>query len=84
MEDKLKKLKEEVKSFAEKISEIAKTDEKVRDLYKGTKIFLSPFVENPKFMFLGINPGISPAAEENELKCEVEPMEKMSYVADDF
>ena len=84
MEDKLEKLKEEVKSFAEKIVEIAKTDGKVRDLYKGAKIFFSPVVTNPKFMFLGINPGVSPAAKGDELKCEVEPMKKMDYSAEDY
>lgn len=41
MEDKLKNLKKDVKSFAKKIVKIAKTDEKVRDLYKGTKIFFA-------------------------------------------
>ncbi len=84
MKDKLKKIQEEVKSFAEKIVEIAKTDGKVRDLYKGTKIFFSPVVKNPKFMFLGINPGVSPAAKGDELKCEVEPMKKMDYSAEDY
>ena len=68
MESNLKNLKKDVKSFAKKIVKIAKTDEKVRDLYKGTKIFFSPVVKNPKFMFLGINPGVSPAAKENKFK----------------
>lgn len=84
MEDKLKNLKKDVKSFAKKIVKIAKTDEKVRDLYKGAKIFFSPVVKNPKFMFLGINPGVSPAAKENKLKCEVKSMKKMDYSAEDY
>lgn len=84
MESNLKNLKKDVKSFAKKIVKIAKTDEKVRDLYKGTKIFFSPVVKNPKFMFLGINPGVSPAAKENKLKCEVKPMKKMDYSAEDY
>lgn len=69
----------EVNEINQKLLELYKTDETIKNLYRGVRIWYSPIIEKPKIMFLGINPGAgyyrNTGLPENDLK----PMEKMIY-----
>lgn len=80
--EKLEKLQNEVKAFADKIIEISKSDEKVKDLYKGVQIYFSRIQEKPKFMFLGINPGSGYFDTTGECVYVFEQAAEMDYIPD--
>lgn len=77
-------MQNEVKAFADKIIEISKSDEKVKDLYKGVQIYLSPIQEKPKFMFLGINPGSGYFDYNHECVYRFEPLKEIEYKTHDY
>jgi hypothetical protein len=74
--EKLNLLKEEVKEYNNKILELCKCDEKIKKLYKGCQIFMSPVFYKPKLLFLGINPGSGYYRANNELLKRFEPLSK--------
>lgn len=82
--EKLENLQSEVKAFADKIIEISKSDEKVKDLYKGVQIYFSRIQEKPKFMFLGINPGSGYFDYNHECVYRFEPLEEIEYKTYDY
>lgn len=55
--NEFEKIQNEVKTLADKIINLCEKDNEIKQLYKGTQIFMSPIRKNPEIMFLGINPG---------------------------
>lgn len=53
----IEQLNTEIKSFIDKIEPIIKQDETLKELRLGWRIWYSKFIERPKFLFIGINPG---------------------------
>ena len=56
-EKELEKIENEANEWHNKLEDISKTDEVIKNLYRGISIWFSPISENPDIMFLGINPG---------------------------
>jgi hypothetical protein len=55
--EKLETMKEEVMEINKTILKACEGNEKLKNIYKGCIIYLSPLFENPEILFFGINPG---------------------------
>ena len=72
----LQTLKEEVIEVNDKILKICETNEKVKKLYKGCQIYISPLYQNTNILFLGINPGGGYYKKTGKIQQKFEPLEK--------
>ncbi|MDD7450398.1 MAG: hypothetical protein PUK76_05065 [Treponema sp.] len=78
-------IQSEVKSFADKIIDLSKTDKTIKELYKGVQIHYSPIRKNPKFMFLGINPGAGYFNyHDGECVYKFDGLDEIEYLSEDF
>lgn len=77
----ISKLEKDARYIDLKLTELCESDDEIRNLYRGTSLWFSPIVENPKIMFLGINPGAGYYNNNNQTLCHFfEPLKIMEYV----
>lgn len=74
--EKLKKVGLEVREMNSLIIEQAEKSKKIKSLFKGFQIYISPIYPNPKILFIGINPGSGFYEKNNEIVQEFEPLLK--------
>ena len=74
----IEKWQEEVSSYLNNINKNLLKNEEVIHLYNGFYIWDSKIIQNPKIMFIGINPGNGNPA--NKRKIITSPCEQMSYL----
>ncbi len=83
--EELKEIQNSVKILADKIINICEIDEEIKNLYKGTQIYLSPIREKPEIMFLGINPGPGHYNHTNKIRSyKFEPQEIIDYLEHEY
>ena len=78
MNQKFNEWKAKVKAELEILKAEIDNNETAKSLYNGFYVFDSKFIENPKIMFIGINPG--DGNPNNNRSIDVEPKEDMSYL----
>jgi hypothetical protein len=78
MNQKFNEWKANVKAELESLKAEIDNNETAKSLYNGFYVFDSKFIENPKIMFIGINPG--DGNPKNNRSIDVEPKEDMSYL----
>ena len=71
----LENLQKEVMEINNRILALCENDEKINKRYKGCQIYYSPFVKNPDFMIVGINPGSGYFREKGERIQSFEPID---------
>jgi hypothetical protein len=71
--DKLRKMQKEVENLHKEIMKISEIDPRVKKLYKGSIIYLSPLYKNPNVLVLGINPGSGFFRKHNKVINQFEP-----------
>jgi hypothetical protein len=71
--EKLETMKKEVMEINNKILKACEGDEKLRKIYKGCIIYLSPLYINSNILFFGINPGGGHYKEHGEIIQEFDP-----------
>jgi hypothetical protein len=92
LSERLNQLKEEVIEMNNLILKASEGNEKLKKVYKGCQIYMSPFFSNPKVMYLGINPGsgffranktivqkFDPFKPESKQDYEYEPWKQIRY-----
>jgi hypothetical protein len=72
----LKLLKDEVVEIHNKIKQACECNEKLKKIYKGCIIFLSPLFYKPKILYLGINPGSGYYRKNKKIIEQFEPLSK--------
>lgn len=72
-------IEKEADEFNKKLLELYDTDEVIKKLYRGIRIWYSPIIENPQIMFLGINPGAGYYSNTGKPENDLKPMKKMIY-----
>jgi hypothetical protein len=72
----LEELKKEVIVVHDKIVKASETNGNIKKLYKGCLIYVSPFYDNPKILFLGINPGGGYCRKNKEIQKQFDPLDK--------
>ena len=66
-------LQNEVININNKILDLCKKDNEIKNLYKGCQIYFSPIRINPEIMILGINPGAGFYKNNNQIAQQFEP-----------
>jgi hypothetical protein len=73
----LQNLQNEVTEINNRILLLCEKDDELKAIYKGCQIYLSPLVENPDLMLIGINPGAGYYKNHNnQIVQNFEPQEK--------
>lgn len=70
-------MKPEIKLFHSEVMEKLNTNEEVKKLYCGWKVWFSPIIDEPEILFIGINPG---QGEGGDLT--LEPDGELQYIYD--
>lgn len=75
-------LSAEVEKFRDEILEKIKSNNKAQELYKGCIMLYSSLIENPPFLFIGINPGDGAFKYRGILKADndLEPNDGFEYI----
>lgn len=73
------KIKKEVENFNSEILSESKLETQIEKYYKGVQIMFSPITENPKIMFIGINPGAGFFYENDRNVKRFSPLNKNEY-----
>ncbi|MBO4705485.1 MAG: hypothetical protein J5647_07100 [Spirochaetaceae bacterium] len=84
MNAEIEKMQKEVDAMAIQIEKICKSDAELEKLYLGTVIYMSPLVENPVFLFLGINPGAGSYKHGGIKLHRIEPIIKSEYETEEY
>lgn len=63
IENKILNIENEINNFIQVLKNKIGSENEIKDLTYGWKIFYSPIIINPKILFIGINPGIGDAGE---------------------
>jgi hypothetical protein len=77
--EKLELLEKEVIQTHNKICEAYEKNDKLKEIYKGCQIYLSPCTTNPDFLILGYNPGDGYYKKHKERVKRFEPMSKHDF-----
>jgi hypothetical protein len=77
--EKLIEVQNEVKEMNSLIIQASSTNEKLKEVYKGCQLFLSPIYYNPEFLYIGINPGAGYYNKHKELLQRFDPMSKHDF-----
>jgi hypothetical protein len=72
----LTELKNEVIEVHNQIKQLCDSNARLKKLYKGCTIYISPLYFNPGILFLGINPGDGYYLKKKEIIQRFEPLEK--------
>jgi len=82
LEKQFKQLSREVQQVKDVIKGKAETDNRINEIYKGTMILYSNLIDNPDFMFIGINPGAGYYNETNNIEKRIDfrPINEFEYV----
>lgn len=76
-------IEKEADEFNKKLLGLYETDEVIKKLYRGIRIWYSPIIESPQIMFLGINPGAGYYRNTGNPENDLKPMAKMIYADPD-
>ncbi len=80
--EKYEKIKKEVEAFDLEIQSDPELSAQIEKYYKGVQVLFSPITENPKIMFIGINPGAGffNSNKENTKVKRYSPLDKFEYI----
>lgn len=77
---KYEKIKKEVETFDLEIQSTPELITQIKKYYKGVQVLFSPITENPKIMFIGINPGAGFFNSNKQNVKRYSPLEKCEYI----
>ena len=83
MEKRFNDIKIEIQSFITEIENDENLSKYLDKYYKGVQVFLSPLINKPKFMFIGINPGAGFLNNEEDKTKKIKrlsPLKHMEYI----
>jgi hypothetical protein len=87
MEKSYNEIKSEVEAFLNKFKNDEKLKKVAKKYFRGIQILFTPLIHNPKFMFIGINPGAGYYNNEGKKINNVKrfsPMQNSEYVGQEY